>query len=70
MFSFLGTLKCRDKYRIISQKRKQAEGHTALFKDMKTSIFEYIEGFYNSKRPHGSIGNLTPNAMEQAYAQR
>ena len=40
------------------------------FDDLKISLFEYIEGFYNSKRPHGSIGNLTPNAKEASYTQR
>jgi len=29
-------------------------------------IFRYIEGFYNSNRPHSSIGWRTPNAFEYA----
>jgi len=32
-------------------------------------IFEYIEGFYNSKRIHSAIGYLTPNQMEEYLNQ-
>lgn len=35
--------------------------------ELNNSIFEYIEGFYNSKRPHGSLGFLTPNEVERLY---
>lgn len=28
--------------------------------ELQLSVFEYIVGFYNSKRPHGSLGLLTP----------
>ncbi|WP_312072359.1 IS3 family transposase [Anaerotignum propionicum] len=31
------------------------------FQELQLSIFEYIEDFYNSKRPHGTLGMLTPN---------
>ena len=37
------------------------------FDELHRSIFEYIEGFYNSRRPHGSLGYLTPNEMESTY---
>lgn len=30
----------------------------------KKSIFEYIEGFYNSKRLHSAIGYRTPNEIK------
>ena len=36
----------------------------------KLSVFEYIEGFYNSKRPHGSLHYLTPNEMERLYYEQ
>ena len=35
--------------------------------ELQISVFEYIEGFYNSKRPHGSLGMLTPNEKEELY---
>ena len=35
--------------------------------ELQLSIFEYIEGFYNSKRPLGSLGMLTPNQKEELF---
>lgn len=35
--------------------------------ELQLSVFEYIEGFYNSKRPHGSLGMLTPNEKEELF---
>ena len=37
------------------------------FEELKMAIFEYIEGFYNSKRPHASLDYMTPNEIETAY---
>ena len=36
----------------------------------KTSIFSYIEGFYNPKRRHSSLGYLSPDAFERLYFDR
>ncbi len=33
----------------------------------KTSIFSYIEGFYNAKRRHSSLGFLSPNNFERVH---
>lgn len=35
--------------------------------ELKLSVFEYIEGYYNTKRPHGSLNMLTPNEAEDLY---
>ena len=35
--------------------------------ELQFFVFEYIEGFYNSKRPHGSLGMMTPNEKEELY---
>lgn len=49
-------------------KREETNRRTYhTFHALHLSIFEYIEGFYNSRRPHGSLGYLTPNEMESAY---
>ena len=40
------------------------------FSELKLSVFEYIEGFYNSKRPHSSIGYLTPNEKKLQFYSR
>ena len=38
--------------------------------ELQLSIFEYIEGFYNSRRPHGSLGMLTPNEKKNSSGIR
>jgi len=35
--------------------------------ELQMSVFEYIEGFYNSRRPHGSLEMLTPNEKEELF---
>lgn len=35
--------------------------------ELQLSLFEYIEGFYNSIRPHGALHMLTPNEAEALY---
>ena len=35
--------------------------------ELQLSVFSYIEGFYNSKRPHSSLGMLTPNEKKELY---
>ena len=37
--------------------------------EAKSDIFEYIEMFYNSKRRHGSIGQLSPLEYEKNHQQ-
>jgi putative transposase len=33
---------------------------------VRTAVFDYIEGFYNSQRRHSSLGYLSPSDYEQA----
>ncbi|MDA9470893.1 Transposase [Enterococcus sp. 5H] len=35
--------------------------------EVQLACFEYIEGFYNSQRPHGTLNMLTPNEIESIY---
>ena len=37
-------------------------------KELETSIFEYIEGYYNAKRPHTTLNYLTPNEAEKKFS--
>ena len=37
------------------------------YKELYQSVFKYIEGFYNTRRPHGSLGYLTPDEREAEY---
>ena len=37
------------------------------FSDLQSSLVEYLEGFYNPKRPHSSNDFLSPDDFESAY---
>ena len=39
----------------------------STLQEVQLSCFEYIEGFYNTQRPHGTLDMLTPNEMEEKY---
>lgn len=39
--------------------------HYCTRDEAQTDIFAYIEGYYNSLRPHSALGWLTPNAYEK-----
>jgi putative transposase len=55
--SFFATLKTEEADSTPYETRQQA----------KTSIFSYIETFYNSKRRHSSLNYLSPNDFEGLY---
>jgi len=57
MESFFGTLKSEHVYHCIYQTRNEA----------RLDVFQYIEGFYNRRRLHSSLGYLSPEAYEQLY---
>jgi putative transposase len=53
--SFIATLKTELLYRSSWPTRQT----------VKTAIFEYIEGFYNTRRRHSSLGHLSPAEFEE-----
>jgi putative transposase len=53
--SFIATLKCELLYRSSWPTRQTA----------RTAIFEYIEGFYNTRRRHSALGHLSPTEHEE-----
>lgn len=55
--SFFATLKTEEVEDADYQTRQQA----------KTSIFSYLEGFYNTKRRHSSLGYLSPDNFERVH---
>ncbi len=55
--SFFATLKTEEVENNVYRTRQQA----------RTSIFSYIEGFYNSKRRHSSLNYLAPNDFERVH---
>lgn len=49
-------------------KTEEVQGASYLTRQQaKTSIFGYLEGFYNSKRRHSSLGYLSPNDFERLH---
>jgi len=52
--SFFGTLKQELVFRLKLQSRAAT----------RTAIFEYMEGYYNSRRRHSTLGFLSPNDFE------
>ena len=54
--SFVDTLKTELLYQASWPTRKTA----------RTAIFEYVEGFYNTRRGHSALGHLSPAEYEQA----
>ncbi len=53
--SFVATLKTELIYRASWPTRQTA----------RTAIFEYIEGFYNTRRRHSALGHLSPAEFEE-----
>ena len=39
-------------------------------KKVRNEVFHYIEVYYNRKRPHSKLGNLTPRDVEHSSTQR
>jgi transposase InsO family protein len=60
MESFFGTLKSELIYLCAYRTRNEA----------KTSVFFYIEAFYNRRRRHSALGYLSPEAYEQYCSQQ
>ncbi len=52
------------------KRKKQIKKTYHSLQELQLSVFEYIEGFYNSKRPHGSLRLLTPNEKENSSGIR
>ncbi len=50
----------------IKGKRNKPKSYHSLL-ELQFSIFEYMEGYYHLKRPHGSLNTLTPNEAETLY---
>lgn len=60
MESFFGTLKSELIYLCVYRTRTEA----------RTSVFSYIEAFYNRRRRHSALDYLSPEVYEQRYYQQ
>lgn len=52
---------------------KQEETNRRTYKtlsELQLSVFQYIEGYYNSRRPHGTLNYLTPNEKERLFYEQ
>ena len=49
------------------KKEKVNRRSYSSFDDLNLSLFQYINGFYNSFRPHSHNNGLSPNDFEQCY---
>ena len=58
--SFVATLKTELLYRSSWPTRQMA----------RPAIFEYIEGFYNTRRRHSALGYLSPAEFEEVRLQQ
>ena len=57
---------CESFFKYLKKKKCNRKNYHSIGK-LKLSLFEYIEGFYNLKRPHYSLGLMTPNEKELAF---
>lgn len=49
-------------------KKEETDRRTySTLDELKLSLFSYIEGFYNSVRPHSHNGGLSPNQKEDEF---
>jgi len=55
--SFFASLECE-----LTGRRRFATRYEA-----RRAVFEYIEGFYNTRRRHASLGYLSPANFERSF---
>ena len=50
------------------QKKEEISRRMFLqLEDVKQSIMSYIDGFYNTKRPHSANSRFSPNEIEISF---
>ena len=47
--------------------RSQTPSHFASRNQARTAVFDYIEGFYNTRRRHSTIGYHSPASYEKSH---
>ncbi|WP_408056778.1 IS3 family transposase [Ureibacillus massiliensis] len=56
---------CIESFHATLKKEEVYQTQYDSFETARIALFKYIEGWYNRKRIHGSIGYLTPDAFEK-----
>ncbi|QEK11264.1 transposase [Crassaminicella thermophila] len=57
---------CIESFHAILKKEEVNHARYQSFENANKTLFEYIEGWYNRKRIHSSIGYLTPQGFEES----
>ncbi|WP_246419068.1 IS3 family transposase [Caproicibacterium amylolyticum] len=57
---------CESFFKYLKKEETNRKAYHSL-QELQLSIFQYIEGYYNSRRPHGSLRMLTPNEKEELF---
>ena len=57
---------CESFFKYLKKEETNRKNYHSM-QELYLSVFEYIEGYYNSKRPHISLGMYMPNEMEALY---
>ena len=60
---------CIESFHATLKKEEVYQTTYVTFKQAGIALFQYIEGWYNRKRMHGSINYLTPEECEQLARQ-
>ncbi len=58
---------CIESFHVILKKEEVKHVRYIDYKTAELTLFQYIEGWYNRKRVHGSIGYKAPNEMENQH---
>ena len=57
---------CESFFKYLKKEETNRRTYHSL-QELQLSVFKYIEGYYNSRRPHSSLGMLTPNEKEELF---
>ena len=60
---------CIESFHATLKKEEVYQSTYVTFEQARMALFQYIEGWYNRKRIHGSINYLTPEECEQLARQ-
>ena len=60
---------CIESFHAILKKEEVNQVQYLDYKSSKLALFQYIEGWYNRKRIHGSIDYKTPQEMEDLHTR-
>lgn len=61
---------CIESFHAVLKKEKVYQTTYHSFKEARLELFQYIEGWYNRKRIHGTIGYLIPQQAEDQARQQ